>query len=273
MAWLLIEHPGPWAAQIDETDLPSPVAGTLARARRHGIRVQLIRRPRRRRSTPPVQVYAGWSGADAWLEGRELADPAELAGLDLEAVAAGRHPGFGAPVSESLLLVCTNGRHNVCCARVGGPLARALHDRFGDAVWETTHLGGDRYAANLLCLPHGLYYGDLSLADGFTAATAYLRREVWLKRYRGRAGLPGSAQAAEHFLRSHTGMLRLDTLLAESVTEAPVSEVIIRCGLERYRVCVERVRLDGCGEDCKEDLSTYLLKDLTQIAGSTAGSN
>ena len=111
-AWLLIEHPGPWGAEIGETDLPGPIAEAATLARRHAVRVQLIRRPRRRRATPPVQVYAGWSGAAAWLEGRELADPAELGELDLEAVAAGQRPGFGATLGENLLLVCTHGRHN-----------------------------------------------------------------------------------------------------------------------------------------------------------------
>jgi len=264
-AWLLIEHPGPWGAEIGETDLPGPIAEAAALARRHAVRVQLIRRPRRRRATPPVQVYAGWSGAAAWLEGRELADPAELGELDLAAVAAGQRPGFGATLGENLLLVCTHGRHNACCARVGRPLVRALHDRFGDAVWETTHVGGHRYAANLVCLPHGLYYGDLSPADGFAAVSAYLRREVWLDRYRGRAGLPEPAQAAEHFLRLHTGTLGIDALAMESVTEAPVSKVIIRLGPVRYRIGVTRAPLDACGPECTDRRATYVLSDLSML--------
>jgi hypothetical protein len=91
---------------------------------------------------------------------------------------------------ENLFLICTNGRHNVCCARLGTPLARALREELGDAVWETTHLGGDRYSANMVCLPDGLYYGDLAVTDGFAAATRYVRGEVWLKRYRGRLACP-----------------------------------------------------------------------------------
>ena len=182
-----------------------------------------------------------WSGAGAWLEGRELADPAELNGIDLRAVAAGVRPGFGSP-EESLFLVCANGKHNVCCARLGAPLARTLRDGFGDAVWETTHLGGDRYAANLVCLPHGLYYGDLALVDGFVAAERYLRGEVWLKRYRGRAGLAQPAQAAEHFLRARTGISSVDSLTIKSVSDAQVSEVVADLAGERYLIRVERVQ-------------------------------
>jgi hypothetical protein len=214
-------------------------------------------------------VYVAWSGAGAWLEGRELADPAELEGIDLSAVGAGLRPGFGIP-AESLFLVCTNGKHNVCCARLGAPLARALREGFGDAVWETTHLGGDRYAANLVCLPHGLYYGNLALADGSVAAKRYLNGEIWLEHYRGRAGLAQAAQAAEHFLRAHTGITSVDSLTIESVSnaqvsEAQVSDVAAALAGERYLVRVERVRCDPCGPECTDDADTYELRDLQLV--------
>jgi hypothetical protein len=264
-AWLLIEHPGPWAARLEDTALAAAVSRPLARAREHSVRVQLIRRPGRRRAIPPIQMYAAWSGAGAWLEGRELADPAELNRLDLRAVGAGLRPGFGAP-AQSLFLVCTNGKHNACCARLGAPLARALREGFGDAVWETTHLGGDRYSANMVCLPDGLYYGDLAIVDGLVAAARYVRGEVWLKRYRGRAGLPQAAQAAEHFLRAHTGIGSVAAVTIESVRAAEaataVTEVVASMGGNRYLACVERVRLDPCGPECTENMNTYVLREL-----------
>jgi hypothetical protein len=263
-SWLLIEHAGPWADRLDDTSMLDPVRQALGRAREHSVRIQLIRRPGRRRSIPPVQVYAARSGANAWLEGRVLADPAELNELDLKAVGAGVRPGFGTPVHH-LFLVCTNGKHNTCCARLGGPLARTLQDGFGEAVWETTHLGGDQYSANMVCLPHGLYYGDLAHVDGLVAAGRYLRGEVWLKRYRGRGGLPQPAQAAEHFLRVHTGVLSVTAVSVESVTDGPVAEVIAGLDGERYLIRVERVPVDPCGPDCTSDASTYALTDLTLL--------
>jgi hypothetical protein len=265
--WLLIEHPGPWAEEVDDTNLPSPVAAAIAEARRLGVRPQLIRRSGRRRTTPPLQVYIGWSGAGsnqkaapAWLAGRELADPAELAELDMAAVAAGRCPDFGTPVTDPVLLVCTHGRHNACCARTGAPLARALRKRYGPAVWETTHVGGDRYAANLVCLPHGLYYGDLGFNEAVTAIDAYYAGQVSLERLRGRAGLPEPAQAAEHQVRAYTGAFGVEAVWAESVTGIdPAYEVIVRSGGERYRVNVRRSsRPDSCGSGCAENRRTYV---------------
>ena len=267
-AWLLIEHPGPWAGKLDDTDLAAPVRRALDRAREHSVRVQLIRRPGRRRITPPVQVYVAWSGmGGVWLEGRELAAAAELNELDLKAVGAGVRPGFGVPVPR-LFLVCTNAKHNACCAQLGTPLARAMQDGFGDAVWETTHLGGDRYSANMVCLPHGLYYGDLAIADGLIAAGRYARGEVWLRRYRGRGGLAQPAQAAEHFLRAEYGIASVDAVCVESVQgTGSVIEVVVRVSDDRYLVRVERVPLHhACGPECTEKSSTYTLTDLTRLA-------
>jgi hypothetical protein len=212
-------------------------------------------------------VYVAWSGDGAlWLEGRELAAAAELNELDLKAVGAGVRPGFGVPVPR-LFLVCTNAKHNACCAQLGTPLARAMQDGFGDAVWETTHLGGDRYSANMVCLPHGLYYGDLAIADGLIAAGRYARGEVWLRRFRGRGGLAQPAQAAEHFLRAEFGIASVDAVSIESVRDAPVTEVVVRVSDDRYLVRVERVPLHhACGPECTEKSSTYVLTDLTRLA-------
>jgi hypothetical protein len=263
-AWLLIEHPGPWGADLDETDLPGPLADAVHRARRHGVRPQLIRRPRRRRTPPPFQVYTGFSGTGAepvWLEGRELRDPEELAGLDLSAVSAGRAPGFGTPVTGPVLLVCTHGRPNACCARVGAPLARFLHDRFS-GVWETSHVGGDRYAANLVCLPHGLFYGDLDQERALTAAEEYRQGRVVLAGYRGRGGLPEPVQAAEHFVRSRTAVLGVDDVTVESMAGGVA---VVRAGRARYRLRIEQTPLGACGPGCGEDIRTYVERDLTLL--------
>ncbi|GLY81427.1 sucrase ferredoxin [Actinoallomurus iriomotensis] len=262
-AWLLIEHPGPWGEDVDTMTLPPPIAEAVARARRHGVRPQLIRAPRRRRVTPPLRVYAGFSGpgGDVWLEGRELEDPEELADLDLAAVGAGHAPGFGVPVAGPVFLVCTHGRHNACCARVGAPLARFLHERFGE-VWETTHVGGDRYAANLVCLPHGLFYGDLDERRALVAAEEYRRGRVVLEGFRGRGGQPESSQAAEHFVRARTGVLGVGDVTVESMAG---DVAVVRARTARYRLRVEQRPMSACGPGCGEDVRTYVERDLTLL--------
>jgi hypothetical protein len=285
-AWLLIEHPGPWAERIEQTALPRPLADAVTQAGRLGVRPQLIRRTGRRRPTPPLRVYVGWSqGRNVWTEGRELADPAELGDLDLTAVAAGRRPGFGEEPAGPVVLVCTHGKRNACCARTGAPLARGLQARFGDLIWETTHLGGDRYAANLVCLPHGVYYGDLGLDEATAAVEAYLRGAVVLDRLRGRAGLPEPAQAAEHHVRAHTGILEIDAVSVESITMLPRREchrtpeaqpempregtafqVVVDVSGVRYRVGMKQSAAGHlCALECNEDVRSYRVDDLTLL--------
>jgi hypothetical protein len=266
-AWLLVEHPGPWPERVEDISGPVPVAEAVRAAKRAGVRPQLIRRPGRRRAVPPVQVYAGYArGGEAWIEGRELSDPGELGLLDLHALAEGRSPGLGERVADPVLLVCTHGRHNACCARTGAPLARFLATRFDRLVWETTHVGGDRFAANLVCLPHGLSYGELGEAEATAAAGAYLRGEVVLDRLRGRAGSPEPAQAAEHFARVHTGCLGVDDVAVESVTGTSRYEAVVAVRQSRYRVIVEAVQQpDPCGTDCGENQRTYVVRELTLL--------
>lgn len=274
-SWLLIEHPGPWPERIEQLTEPEPIAAAVRAAARLGVRPQLIRRTGRRRSVGrsmgrsarPVQVFAGRSfGGQVWFESRLLDDPAGLAGLDLSALAAGDRPGFGEPVADPFFLVCTHGRRNVCCARTGAPLARRLASAYGDMVWETTHVGGDRFAANLVCFPHGLYYGQLDTAEAMAAVEAYLRGETILHRLRGRAGLPEVAQAAEHFARAHTGTLAVDAADVESVTGSGPYQAVVRVGSDRYRVALSDDEGGGaCGAGCEENRNTYRVEGVSLL--------
>jgi hypothetical protein len=132
--------------------------------------------------------------------------------LDLEKLAAGSAPGFGVEVSEPVFLVCTHAQRNACCARFGGPLAAALGVRYPGQVFQTTHVGGHRFAANLVILPHGLYYGPVSLDSAVGAIGAYQRGVIAPERYRGRAGQPKAVQEAEHELLARAGSLEVAAL-------------------------------------------------------------
>jgi hypothetical protein len=197
-AWLLIEHPGPWPADAADASLPPPLRKLADRAGGLGVRLQLIRRPgRERQSAGDPAVFAGWTaGASPWLRRGDRSDARHLAG-EMASLAEGHVPGFGTPVTEPLYLVCSHGRRDVCCARLGVPLARNLARRHRGQVWETTHVGGHRFAANLVLLPHGLYYGPVAGTSAAAAIAAYERGEVVLDRYRGRAGQPQDVQEAE----------------------------------------------------------------------------
>jgi hypothetical protein len=196
-AWLLVEHPGPWPAFGWPSDLPTEAVAALTDAPAHDVRPQLIRRPDRRagRTGPADRVpdpdrtvlVAGGPRGGRWLERRLADDLSDLRKLDLSVLADSGPPGFGELVSERVLIVCTHGKRDACCARYGAPVARDLAAR-GLPVWETTHLGGDRFAANLACLPDGTYHGILDRESAYDVAFACLRGEVSAPFYRGTAG-------------------------------------------------------------------------------------
>ncbi len=105
-------------------------------------------------------------------------------------------------VQEPLILVCTNGRHDQCCANLGRPLVRALHSSpWADRVWECSHIGGDRFAANLVVLPDSLYFGRVDPESAPKLLGALDEGRIDLARFRGRTSFSLAEQAVEHFVR------------------------------------------------------------------------
>ncbi|MGW5683691.1 sucrase ferredoxin [Nonomuraea sp. NPDC003754] len=266
--WLLIEHEGPWASHLENCELPEEIAELVRRAAERGIRPQLIRRPgrRTRQRDQRIRVLVGYAaGENPWLASGVIAGPDDL---DLDAVVAGVVPESCILEDEPVFLVCTHAKRNACCARIGLPLARRLAEVLPDRVWETSHVGGDRYAANLVCLPHGIFYGSMSQAAAIAAVNAYRSGEVILDRYRGRAGIPEPLQAAEHFARAHTGELSVGEVAVESSrSDGDVTEALVRCGDVRFQVVVEpAVFPTPCGTACAETITTYRLVSLDRLA-------
>lgn len=270
--WVLVEQTGAWGAEaLTESRLPAPVAVELAaRAARHRLRVLLLRRPDGR-NTATHNVFLAWSGRRGWwIEQRVVEEVEELLEFDLAPLGRGERVGFGELREKPLYLVCTNGRHDPCCAQLGRPVARALLRPGDDSVWECSHVGGDRFAGNLVCLPHGLYFGRLSPEQAGRVVTAYEGGRLELENYRGRAGEPFAVQAAEYFVRRQHGILGVDDLVADG--HRHVSPEVVEVGFNgrhgrRYEV---RVGIDAasgarpltCGAVSRETPPTYALLDL-----------
>jgi hypothetical protein len=225
---VLLEQPGPWGREaVTESRLDRDLGRALdqAAAAAH-LRLLLIRRPGRggpgdRRGGPPVDrgasqpltcFVAHTSRGGRWLERRRLDDPAELLQLDMAAVVAGERPGFGEEVAKPVYLVCTNGRHDRCCATYGRPLAGSLAAAHGELVWESSHVGGDRFAGNLVCLPDGHYFGRVGPGDAGRVVGLHRKGVIDLAHWRGCCVDPPVVQAAEWFARRGSGLLGVDDL-------------------------------------------------------------
>jgi hypothetical protein len=231
-AWLLIEQPGPWGREALLSSRLDAATGQALHRRGHatGVRVVLIRRPGRAVSGPRRCFIAHTGRRARWLEEVRVDDPLQLLALDWARLLRGEPPGFGERLRGSVYLACTNGRHDQCCATWGRPLAQALERVAGERTWEVSHIGGDRFAGNLVCLPEGVYYGRLGPLEAPRAVALHERGQVDLEHYRGRCSYPPVVQAAEHFLRRVEGLTRLDDLVASWRGHEPDGAVAVRFG-------------------------------------------
>lgn len=195
--WVLLEYRPVWKARaVEDNDLPPQARLWVERgvaalaARRLKARPQFIRQPGA--DDGPVRLLVGVPGALVQFSGP---DYGFLDAIDLEHVV--QDPAAHPLVRQPRYFVCTNGQRDVCCARFGLPVYDDLRQRVGERVWQTTHLGGHRFAPNVLALPQGIVYGRVTreVLDDFVPAVEADR--IPFAHVRGRAWYPPAVQAAE----------------------------------------------------------------------------
>jgi (2Fe-2S) ferredoxin len=200
--WLLVEHPAGWAPAALDSPGIGDVADLLHRtALSVGGRVVLIRRPGRRSLGGPrawgVVDVGGGQRWGTWARAADLVAVANLFATGPEASGAEAfHPPATSAPATPLLLVCTHGKHDVCCAVRGRPVAAALAQRWPEQTWECSHIGGDRFAANLLVVPDGTVYGGLDAASAIDVVDRHLAGAVDAVHLRGFSAHPPAVQAA-----------------------------------------------------------------------------
>jgi Sucrase/ferredoxin-like len=212
--WLMVEQPGRWGHEaLTDSDFPVEVGRRLHDAGlRLTIRVLLIKR-RDRPAPARRRCFAAYTGVRRrHLATFEVDDPRELLWLDLPRLVRERWAGLGEHLDGPLFLACTHGKHDPCCAREGTPLAAGLLGFERGEVWECSHVGGDRFAGNLVAFPHGAYFGRVGALEAARVATAYAEGRVDLRHYRGRSCHSPAVQFAEHVVRERLGLDGIDDL-------------------------------------------------------------
>lgn len=254
--WVVVESERAWGTKgLEDSGLPEAVVRQLKTlSKSHDrVRVQLIRRPERDDGACTVFLANSAPEAPSLLR-RTFANIEELSSVDFDAWARGALPIGFLPVHTPLYLVCTHGKRDKCCAQLGLPVFAALFEQAGEAVWQTTHLGGHRFAATLLVLPSGICYGRVEAREAAELTEAHARNELFsLSRLRGRCAYPSAAQAAEELLREQLGELRLDALtLLSCIAEHDGERVRFRhLPSEReHEVWVVREKLPAFPQSC-----------------------
>lgn len=217
--WLLLEHDGQW----DRDALQSPAIPPEARAHLERFlsadkraRFGLVRDDSSRGLALPFRLFAvNATERHAGVRLVTVSSWEALCALDLAALFSPTPPG-GAVDHPPLVLVCTHGRRDVCCARLGVPVFRELtRDMAGSGlVLQTSHVGGHRFAPNVVLLPHGYHYGRLDISSARRVVRGYLGGRLSdLDRLRGRSCYAAEVQAAEYWVRQGTGRYGLGGLV------------------------------------------------------------
>lgn len=247
--WLLVEDRSAWGEKAVRDVLGSDLE-TAAKER--GMRPLLIRR---REGDPAadavrrailVDTHAGEMAVRSVSTLDELPDLLDVPVAD-----------FGAPLADPILLVCTNGRRDACCALRGRALVTALAADHAQRTWECTHLGGHRFAANLVCLPDGIVYGRVSPANGPRLADAYVAGRLDPVVLRGRSAWPAPAQVAEQALRVASrldGVRDVELVAAEVHGDAALVTLVAAGVTHRFelRAAVGEPRVTSCRADAPE---------------------
>ena len=199
--WLLLEYRPVWKARaVDENDLSEGVRRWLAdgitalRAAGLKVRPQMIRQPEIDRSDTRLLVHhegvlrefgSGKAGYD------------DLVRTPIEELV--RDSTLSAIIDSPRYFVCTNGRRDLCCARFGLPAYGRLRELVGERAWQTTHLGGHRFAPNVLVLPQGTLYGRVTPQETEAFVAEVESGGLPAGKLRGRSRYPKLVQAAEGF--------------------------------------------------------------------------
>jgi len=228
-AWLLIEVNGAWGRDAVADSRLGPHARRPWREamKARGVRVITIRRDLDDHHAHPspglrlVHVAAARPGQPVVASRRVIEDLHHVVPVTESLVGTGATDDDWVADTDRYVLVCTNGRHDACCATQGRPLVRHLRNTaWTDEVWECSHIGGDRFAGNLLLLPDSLYFGRCGAADAERLLAAHDEGRLDLASLRGRSTLTLVEQAAEQFVRTELDLDHLDAV-TEVTTTAP----------------------------------------------------
>ena len=263
--FVALEQPGPWGRDAArQSHLGAELGGALSDAcAQRGGRLTLVRRPGAHadaRHGGGHAAYLAWCGPDPWLLEASVEDPAELLHVDLDALARGDRDGVlatlaGAQAADPVLLVCTNGRRDVCCAVRGRPVALEAASAHPGRVWEASHTGGHRFAPTGVLLPHGATLArlDAALCAQVLDRAGLEELPVALlgpRHDRGSSRLDPGGQVAEAHVRAAEGITSLTALASTAVPGSVGTYAVSHRDGRQWTVTVEAWEADPLPESC-----------------------
>jgi hypothetical protein len=217
--WLMLEYNGRWSGEaFRDSKIPEKVKGRISRYL-DGIpnsRLQLVKK--QEQIEGGIKFYIARSEEKKpRLYEFEINEYEDLLDLDIDSIMQ----NGSSERREPIYLICTNGEHDQCCGKFGMPvfldMAQGTHSA---DTWQTTHIGGHRFATTFVCLPHGIYYGRVR--EGKRAEEIideYRNGKIDLRSYRGRSCYSAPVEAAEYFVMKETGVRDISTFYLKGAKE------------------------------------------------------
>ena len=248
--WLLLEYKLAWKPKaVQDNDLAAAtqawIEATIAAIEATGrkARPQFIRRPEI--DSAEINLFVAKDGR--LLRHRSHGYDA-IAGLDVGAAEFERFE----QVEEPQYFVCTNGQRDLCCARYGLPTYARLREVVGERAWQTTHLGGHRFAPNVLALPQGALYGRVFPDAVGDFVDTVENGALSVQHLRGRSAYPAVAQVAETRIHGERALKAVNGEQAVFETAAGTRAVQVRQADTPYQV------IASCGKSETEAVYPYL---------------
>ncbi|MDP4675930.1 MAG: sucrase ferredoxin [Candidatus Nanopelagicales bacterium] len=270
--WWLVESSGAWGAKAV---IQSATHWIRDWGQRSGVagRVVLIRSAgsHRSSSSDSRRVFT-FSPGDSDVRVRTVNSTTDLTGHDLESKPTGTswqtsqdHPRF---------LLCTNGKRDACCALLGRSLIDAwqVNDTLDSHVWESTHLGGHRFAPTGLSVPTGYLLGRIPSS---TTHPPDPDAPLDLANCRGRSDLSGPEQVADLTVREKLGLFNptdIGRVMTVDQDTAHVTVVVTQSTGASWQVLLENKGLPPAKKSCgkaDERGNYWLAGDVLPVPSAT----
>lgn len=268
--YVAFEWPGGWSHDVlDGGTFDPELSKTLKQFMAdNSAGLQLMRRPGRagHKSHGSYKVFLAFTD-EGIMETLELSAPEDILKLDLSG--PWKNPG-ARRVAHPVLLVCTHGKRDVCCAIKGRPMAAELSKRYpGDEVWESSHTKGHRFAPSIILLPWGYSFGRLGIEAGDGLMCAARRGEYFAPGNRGRGLWSPQGQVAEvavaEKIQREGAYLRFSELMPEETDHPTVWKVHYPRAARSFTVCMEQREVDGILSSCGDDPKTSKVWVATEV--------